>query len=553
MASQVSFIPLGGIGDVTKNMYVYEYGGSMLIVDCGLGFPDETMLGVDLLVPDVSYLVKEVKRGKKIVGMVITHGHEDHFGALPFLAPQLPPFPIFATPLTAAFANEKLKELGVHTHRVKTVQFPDTLTLGPFTVSLIRVTHSVPDTAHILIETPVGIFYHGSDFKFDPTPADGKQTELKKIREAGKRGVLCLLCDCLRAEKEGKTPSEMAIEERFERAMEACRGKFIVTTYSSNVSRLNQAIRVAKRKKRKVCFIGRSLQKAKDIAVKLGYIEPLDGLEVAVEDLRRLPPSELVLLVAGSQGQENSALVRIANDEEPLVRITEDDTIVFSADPIPGNEVAINELIDMLSRRGATVIYSALTDDLHVSGHAAAQDLLDMIRYTNPAFLIPIGGSYRHMVQFRRLAETVGHQKERVLLLENGQEVLFGAGKARFGKKVASKTVFVDQTGEAVENFVLRDRKQLSASGIVVVLVEVDAQTGQMVGTPDVVTRGIALRDGKRYQLLLRSAFIRVLGKRKGRVMNWLHVRSLIGNVSERIIFKEFRLRPLVLPVVIEV
>lgn len=552
MADTVSIIPLGGIGDVTRNMYVYEYKDQMLIVDCGLGFPDETMLGVDLLIPDVSYLLESMKRGKRIVGMAITHGHEDHFGALPFVLPQLPPFPIFATRLTAAFANEKLSDFGVRSHLVTVASFRNAIALEPFTVSFLRITHSVPDSAHIVIETPIGVFYHASDFKLDPTPDDNRPSDIVWIKAIGERGVLCLLCDCLRSEKEGHTPSEAIIEENFEREMRECKGKFIVTTYSSNVSRLNQAIRVAKKYGRKVCFLGRSLAKARDIASELGYMEDLTGTVIDPEEIPRYKGDRLMLLVAGSQGQENSAMARLANDEDTFTKVTEDDVVVFSADPIPGNEVAINELIDTLSKKGAIVKYSALTDDLHVSGHAAAEDISDMIRFIKPSYLIPIGGSFRHMVQFRKLAQQIGYGKEKTLLIDNGQEVVFTRDSVTMGEKVVTKPIFVDQTGGEVTSFVLRDRKKLAESGIMLVLLEVDAATGQMVGKPEVIVRGFHFLD-KKFLNTLTQQLRRAFGKKRGRVTNWLHLRNTVSQFAERAVAKTLRRRPLVLPIILEV
>lgn len=551
MSDSVSFLPIGGIGDVTKNMYVYEHRGNILIVDCGLGFPDETMIGVDLLIPDVSYLRKKKHH---IKGMVLTHGHEDHIGALPYILPQLPQFPIFATPLTAAFANAKLSEFAVTSHTVKPVSFDRKLHIGPFSISLVRVTHSVPDSANFIIKTPVGLFYHGSDFKFDETPADGRPSEKEKIRQAGKEGVRCLLCDCLRVEKEGRTPSERDIEEHFEREMQHCKGKFLVTTYSSNVSRLNQAIRVARKFNRKVCFIGRSLEKAKEIAITLGYIEKLDSREVQAEKLRSFKDRELLLLVAGSQGQENSAMVRIANDEDKFVRVKEDDVVVFSADPIPGNEVAINSLIDTLSKKGARVIYSAISDDLHVSGHGAREDISDMIRLTNPRSLIPIGGAQRHMVQFRNLALKLGFQKDSVLLLENGQEVIFGRDSVSFGRKVKVANVYVDAIeGMEVEGIVLRDRQRLAKEGILIVLVNIDGESGRVLGKVDFVSRGFVTDDVRRLFTLLEVDIKRSLGKHKGLVKNLPFIRNVLSEHIEKTIFKRTRRRPLVFPIIIAV
>jgi len=348
--NKLSFIPIGGIGDVTKNMYLYQYQDEILIVDCGLGFVDETMLGVDLMMPDISYLLNS---GKKIAGMILTHGHEDHIGALPFVLPQLPSFPIYATPLTAAFANEKLKELAVAT-RVKTVSFDGgDIMLGNFKVSFIRITHSIPDASNLFIRTPAGNFYHASDYKIDFTPFDGKKVDFAKISRLAAEGVTCLMSDSLNSEEEGHTPSEQTLAENIEREMRQTRGKFLLTTYSSNISRLNQAILASKKTGRKVCFIGRSLSNATEIAKNLGYMQIDKGMEIRTDQLKNYKDNQVTLLVAGSQGQENSALTRIANDEFREIRIKPGDVVVFSADPIPGNEVSINQVIDTLEKNGA--------------------------------------------------------------------------------------------------------------------------------------------------------------------------------------------------------
>lgn len=552
----LSFIPLGGIGTVTKNMYVYEFGNEILIVDCGLGFPDETMLGVDLLIPDVSYVRKNLH---KVKGMILTHGHEDHIGGLPYVLENLsdkrglPSFPIYGTKLTAALANSKLAEFGVST-QVRTVGFDEKIHIGRFSISLIRVTHSILDTAHYVIDTHIGTFYHGSDFKLDPTPDDGKPTELDKIKALSQKNVMGMFLDCLRAEKEGRTPSEQMIEETFEREMKSCPGQFIVTTYSSNISRLNQAIRVAKRNGRKVCFVGRSLENAKEVARKLGYLELELDFEIKVEQVRHAARNKVMLLVAGSQGQENSALNRIANDEDKFIKIFEDDVVVFSADPIPGNEVAVHSLIDTLARKGAKVFYSEITDDLHVSGHAAREELREMIRFVKPKKLIPIGGTYRQMVQFRILAQELGYRKQDVFLLESGQELVFTKDTASIGKKVPTKNVYIDElSGEEIGHYVLRDRTKLSQDGIIIILIEVDTQTGQAVENPDIITRGFIVEDEGWFIGALKKEIQKTLSRHKHKVTDWNFIRKAIENHVESFIFKKMRRRPLILPVVIEV
>ena len=556
--NSVSFIPLGGIGDVTKNMYLYEYNNQILIVDCGLGFADETMLGVDLLLPDISYLLKTClpagKAPKKIIGMVLTHGHEDHIGALPFILPQLPEFPIYATPLTEAFATRKLKEYGVK-NKINRVNFenPD-INIGDFRISFVRVTHSVPDTSNVFIRTPVGNFYHGSDFKFEENPVDGKKTDFGKIEEFAKEGVLCLLSDCLGSERKGKTPSEINITGNFEREIEKCTGKFIVTTYSSNVARLNQIIQASERANRKVCFVGRSLVNAKDVAKDLGYLKINPGTEIEIDEIKNYANRQLTLIVAGSQGQENSAMTRMANNEHRDVKLVPNDVIVFSADPIPGNELSVYELVDTLLKKDIKVFYSGITSDFHVSGHASQDELSQLISLLKPKYLLPIGGKFRHMFYYRNLAKDLGYQKDKVFLIDDGQEIIFSQIDAKHGKIVSSKNVYVDEiSGAELDSFVLRDRQKLSEGGIVIVLSEIDSENGQLIQNPDIIVRGFSGFDPKKLIARLSQDLRRALSVKKGRVTNWVYLRRLVGEISERRVFKEFHRRPLVLPVVIEV
>lgn len=551
MDDKISIIPLGGASDVTKNMYLYEYKNEILIVDCGLGFANETMLGVDLLIPDISYLKAS---GKKIVGMAITHGHEDHMGALPYILPELPSFPVYATPLTAEFANGKLNEFGL-TQRVQKVEFNGgELKVGSFTISFIRITHSVPDTANIFIKTPVGNFYHGSDFKFDLTPYDGKKTEFKKISQAGDQGILCLLSDSLRAEKPGRTPSESKLTLSFEKAMEETEGKFLVTTYSSNISRLNQVIHAAMKLNRKICFIGRSVIKCKEIAQNIGYMNVPKGMEIEVKDLRNFKDKDLVLVVAGSQGQENSALTRIVSDEFREIKLKSLDTVVFSSEAIPGNEISVNSLIDEIAKKGARAIYSEVSEDFHVSGHGASEDLMLMMSLVRPQNVMPIGGTYRHMVAYKALAKKQGFKDENIFVADNGQEIVFSKNGSHFGRRINLKNVFVDQiSGEEVESFVLMDRQKIAKEGVVVVICEVEAESGQIVDNPNIIARGFSSQDAQDLSKKLSSELKTALSRKKQPVTNWIYIRRLIGEVSEKHIFKAFRKHPMVLPIVIEV
>lgn len=552
----VSFIPLGGIGDVTKNMYLYEYKDQILVVDCGLGFADETMLGVDLLLPDASYLIQTKK---KIVGIILTHGHEDHIGGLPFVLPQIlannkTQFPIYGTPFTAALANEKLKEFNVPV-KVQTVNFDSSkIRLGSFEVNFIRVTHSVPDSANIFIKTPVGNFYHGSDFKFDDTPSDGKVSEYEKISKAGSEGVYSLMSDSLGSEREGKTLSDLGILQNFENEIKKCKGKFIVTTYSSHIARLNQIIQASEKAGRKIVFIGRSLTKTKEVALKLGYLKIQNGTEIRPDQIINYTDQQVTFVVAGSQGQENSAMVRITNGEFKEVKLKENDTVIFSSDPIPGNEVLVYELIDDMARKGVKVFYSEVGPDFHVSGHGAKEELKKMIQFLKPKKLVPIGGAYRQMVAYRELAESLGFRKNDVFLLEDGQEIVFSKDGVNLGRNIPVKNVYVDEiSGEEVESFVLRDRQKLSEGGIVVVMTEIDSSNGQLIEKPDIIIRGFIGYDNNKLTLKLYQDIKNALKNRKGRVTNWVYIRKLIGEVAERRIFKDLRRHPLVLPIVIEV
>ncbi len=548
----LSFIPLGGIGDVTKNMYLYEYKNEILIVDCGIGFPHGAMPGVNLLLPDVSYLINTKKR---IVGMVLTHGHEDHIGGLPFILPQIgKDFPIYATPLTAAFANEKLREFGTKI-KVNVVDFGSNgVNLGSFKADFIRVTHSVPDTSHIFITTPVGNFYHGSDFKFDDTPYDGNKTDYEKIQRLAGRGVMCLMSDCLGAERPTKSVSEYGLLDNFQKEIENCQGKFFVTTYSSNVARINQVIYASESVGRKICFVGRSLISSTEVSKKLGYLTMKQGTQIETEEIKRYPDNKLTLIVAGAQGQENSAMVRIANGESKDVKIKEKDTIVFSSDPIPGNEIAVYELIDTLSKRGAKVLYSDLPPKFRVSGHGSAEELATLLDLVKPKRMIPIGGNFRHMVAYSRMAERKGYQKSQTLLLDDGQEVIFSKENIKMGRVIPVKNIYVDEvSGEEVESFVLRDRQKLQEGGIVIAICEIDSSNSQLIESPNLIVRGFPFGNKKKIIESISYDLKGILGSKKGRVTNWTYVRNLVEEVVAKGIYKKLRRRPLVIPVVMEV
>ncbi len=552
MDNKLKYLPLGGVTGVTKNMHLYEYNDQILIVDCGLGFADETMVGVDLMLPDISYFKKNPN--KKIVGMAITHGHEDHLGGLPYLLPQLSgKFDIFATPLTAALINEKLKEFGVP-NRVITVNFDKDILLGPFMLSFIRMTHSVPDTSNIFIKTPVGNIYHGSDFKFDFTPYDGKKSDVAKIVRKSDEGIMCLMSDSLGSERQGFTPSEHEIAEKIYSEMKNTSGKFILTTYSSNISRLNQVLDAARSLNRRVCFVGRSLLKAKDVGLSLKYMSIDKNMEIDLKEVRNYNDKQIVLIVAGSQGQEGSALSRIANGDHKDISINKNDCVFFSSDPIPGNEVAINALIDDMAKAGARVLYSDVSDRLHVSGHGSQGDLSLLMSLVRPKKVLPIGGTYKHMIAYKTLALKNGFSEQDVLLPEDGQEVFFDKnGGAALGAKNHLQNVYVDQvSGAEVESFVLRDREKISKEGIVIVMSEVDTY-GNLTDKPNIIVRGITGGEATEIINGLSSEIKNNVKGRGKKVTDWNYLRRFIATVAEKYLAAKMKRRPLVIPVVIEV
>jgi ribonuclease J len=551
-SNSLTLIPIGGVGTVTKNMYLYISGNEILIVDCGMGFPDPSTPGVDFLIPDITYLKKLVAEGKKIVALLLTHGHEDHIGGVPFVLDQLPEFPIYATPLTAAFTNEKLKDFGLK-NRVNDVVFKKDMKIGSFNVRFLHVTHSVLDTSHIFIKTPAGNFYHGSDFKFDLTPFDGHASDVHGIGATSDEGVLCLLSDCLGSEREGHSESESKISDSFEMEFRRAKGKIFISTYSSNISRMNQAIDTALMFNRKICFMGRSFIKAKDIGKKLSYMKIPANMEVKPDQVMKMDPNKIMILIPGSQAQENSALVRVTGDDNRDIRIEKNDTVIFSSDPIPGNEVNIYNLIDALSKKGARVVHSGMSDKFHVSGHGSQNDIKLLATLVNPRLTLPIGGNYRHMIAYQGLMREMGYQDNDVILPENGQEIVFSNGGYKFGNKIPLQTVYVDEiTGEEMEKFVLLDRQKISKEGIMIVIAEVENETGKIISTPDIIARGFVFPEKDSFAKKLESSLVEVLNNKAGKATHFGFYRKMIQRKAEELLYQMKR-EPLVIPVIIEV
>lgn len=547
---QLKIVSLGGFGRVTTNMFVYEYGNDILLVDCGIGFPSEEMLGVDLLIPDISYLKEKEDR---IRGIVLTHGHEDHIGGLPYIIPQLPNVPVFGSRLTAALAENKLRDVSLTT-KVNILPPEGMIRLGNFVIEPLRITHSVPDAYHYVITTPAGVVYHGSDFKFDFTPVDGLQPQIDRISRLSDKGIALLLSDCLRSETEGYTPSELTLNETFEREISKATGRFIITTMSSNISRWQQAIDVSARHGRKVVLIGRSIDKNIEAASRVGFLKIPKGILVKQEEVRRFPDNSLTLLVAGSLAQSGSALERIALGEHRFIKLHPGDRVLFSSDYIPGTENAIHHLIDVLTKGGATVSYSEITDHLHVSGHGAQGDQKLLVALTRPRYMLPTGGNYRMMKQYSLIMQPMGYSQDKILIPDVGDTITVRNGIAKIEGHVETRDIMVDGLGIGdVGNVVLRDRKVLAEEGIVVVVAQIDQGINSATDEVDIISRGFvyAAVTGN----LIEEAKVvvrRALAKRKGQLDNIRLARETIIEALDPFLFEKTHRRPMVLPIIVE-
>ncbi len=547
----LKLIPLGGVGDVTKNMYVYEYGNDIVIVDCGVGFPDEGMPGVDLVIPDISYL-RDKK--DKIRGILITHGHEDHIGSLPYLWPELQ-VPIYTQRLTAGFIRNKFIEHNLDRNKIIEVKIDQKLDLGAFKVSFYQVSHSIPDSTGIVLKTPVGTIIHQADFKIDWTPVSGQVTDVGAVATLGKEGVLLMMIDCLRVEKPGFNKSEKSIEGTFERAAIETPGQLLITMTSSNVSRMQQAINVASRQNRKVAIVGRSFEKNFQVAQDYGYLKIPPGIIVAADAINSFAPGKMLILIAGSQGQASSALARVANEDHKIIKLKVGDSVMFSADPIPSTESAQSALIDSLSRLGVNVYYSAVNSDLHVSGHAAVEELRLMINLAKPKFLFPIGGTFKHMRAFSKMAQDMGFKKGEVIDAEDGDILEIRKDTIKLTGSVDVQNVYVDGLGIGdVGQVILRDRQKMNEEGVVVVVVSIDQHTGKLISDVDIISRGFVFEDTAKEIL---DEALKVV---KSTVEQHLHkspdfrfVRKIIEEGLEKFFYETTQRRPLILPVVVEV
>lgn len=552
---KVRFVPLGGIVGVTKNMYLYEIHENgvlkdVLIVDCGIGFPQEKELGVDFVIPDITYLQDKLD---KIRGILLTHGHEDHIGALPYLYDSLGRPQITASKLTSAFVENKFRENN-QTVRVNRVDFDKEYVLGNFRVSFIKMTHSIPDTTHILIKTPVGTFYHGPDYKLDLTPPYGSPPDFYKITKAGHEGIVALLSDCLGSERPGLTLSESIVGKTFEDEMRKTKGKFIMTTFSSNISRIRQCVEAAIKFNRKVIFLGRSMKQNTKLAAEIGYLPIPDSLFALDEDLPRLPPNKVCLIAAGSQGQYGSALSKLADKQNQYTKIKHGDKVVFSSDPIPGNENEVYSVIEDLVTQGADVIYSDIADQLHSSGHGNQEDMKFLIRFTDPKYFIPIGGTVRHQKQYQKLVGELGYDENKVYALSEGETVWFMKDKVLMGDSVETKNIYVDAYGVGdIGNVVLRDRKTISQDGIVFVALTVNNKS-MLVSRPKLTSRGFVYeKEAEKLYLDAVKVIETAMKPRGGNMPESTKLKRNIINALEDFFYKTKGRRPLIVVETIQI
>lgn len=544
---KLRIIPLGGLGEIGKNMLALEYDDAVLVVDAGLMFPEQDMLGVDIVVPDVSYL--EPLRDK-IRGIIITHGHEDHIGALPYVLPRLN-VPIYATRLTVGLIEVKLRNHKIRDAVIHTISQRDKLELDPFTVETFHVSHSIPDGVGLAISTPAGIIVHSGDFKFDPSPVDGELTDFAKLAEVGGRGVLALLSDSTNADSPGHTPSEEIISETFARVLALAQGRVIIATFASNISRIQQALDAAARFDRKVAIVGRSMQDNVRMAVDLGYLHSPDNILIRPDELGAYSPDQLVIVCTGGQGEPTSALARMANRQHRQVTLLPGDTVILSATPIPGNEELVNKTLNNLFREGATVYYDQLLN-VHVSGHGSREEQKLMLNLVRPKNFIPIHGEYRHLVLHARLAESLGMAHESVLIVENGDVVEFDetgtASVIQHG--VDADDVLVDGLGVGdVGNVVLRDRHHLSQDGFLIAMVGVDTRTGEILFGPEVETRGFV------YAPLAEDIIAGAKEQIREAIARSAHdtgLSQMLKDVLSQYLYQHTRRRPMVIPVVTE-
>lgn len=550
--SKVKVIPLGGLGEIGKNITAIEYGNEIIIIDCGLTFPEVDMYGVDLVIPDITYLVNNKE---KVKGFVLTHGHEDHIGALPYALKQLN-VPVYGTKLTLGLVEHKLKEHSMLSDcTLNVVQHGDIVKTDNLQIEFIRVSHSIPDACALAIHTPQGIIVHTGDFKVDYTPIDGKLINIERFSKLGAEKVLLLMADSTNVEREGYTVSERVIGENLTKIFGQAQGRVIVASFASNIHRIQQIINSSMHYGRKIAFSGRSMVNISAVARELGYLNLPDENIITLDEINNYPPEKVTIITTGSQGEPMSALARIASATHKQISIVPGDLVIISASPIPGNEKFISRVINELFRKGAKVIYKAL-EEIHVSGHACQEELKLMHQLVKPKFFMPVHGEYRHQKQHGLLAERLGMEKSNIFLLESGQILELTSKTARKSGKVPTGAIMVDGLGVGdVGNIVLRDRKHLGEDGILTVVVTIEKETCTVISGPDIITRGfIYMKESEELLKEIREVVKKELDKcMDDKIVEWVVIKSNIKGCLSQFLYNKIRRRPLILPIIMEI
>lgn len=548
---KLHIIPLGGLGEIGKNMTVIRYDNQMILIDAGLAFPEDDMLGIDIVIPDYSYVIDNKDL---LLGIVVTHGHEDHIGTLPYLLKDVDA-PVFSTKLTLGLIETKLKEHNNNNMKATVVKPGESIKLGVFKIDFIRVSHSIPDSLGLAIHTPLGTIVHTGDFKLDHTPVTSEILDIYKFAELGEKGVLCLMSDSTNVERPGFTMSERRVGQMFNEVFRTAKERIILASFASNVHRVQQVITAAFENNRKVAIVGRSMQNYASIAAELGYLTVPEGILVDVDEILQLPGNQICIITTGSQGEPMSALTRMAMNEHKKMEIQPGDTVVISANPIPGNEKSVARTIDQLFKLGANVVYEPMSG-VHVSGHASQEELKLMINMVKPTYFIPVHGEYRMLIKHGQLAEQLGILKENIFVAENGNIIEFTRHGACIAGKVPAGRILVDGLGVGdVGNIVLRDRKQLSQDGILIVVLTLCRSSGKIVAGPDIVTRGfVYVRESEEMLDEAKEKISQTMERcLESKVTEWAFLKNQIRDTLSKHLYEKTRRRPMILPIIQEI
>ncbi len=549
--ARLQIIPLGGLGEIGKNMTAFRYQDTIIVIDAGLMFPEEELLGIDIVIPDITYLLEN---REKVKAILLTHGHEDHVGSLPYVLKEIN-VPVYGSRLTLGIVERKLDEHNLSGTMLNVVKPRDILNIGSFAIEFFRVCHSIPDALGIALHTPLGIVVHTGDIKLDQTPVDNELVDFRKFSELGEKGVLVMLGDSTNADRPGFTLSERVVGNTFDELFGKCEGRIIVTTFASNVHRIQQVVSTAAKYQRKICVIGRSMVNNVQVAMDLGYIDIPEGMLIEMEDISEYQAQEIVIVTTGSQGEPMSALTRMATADHRWVGIQPGDTVIISANPIPGNEKLVNKTVDLLFKQGAEVIYEK-SMGVHVSGHAAQEELKIILNLINPRYFVPVHGEYHHLIKHAKLAENLGIPKENIFVAENGQVIEFAKEQGGLNGKVSSGRILVDGLGVGdVGNIVLRDRRQLSQEGIMIVVVTIDKEKGGVLAGPDIVSRGfVYVRESEELIVDAKEKVKEALDACAQRnVTEWAVIKSQVRERLSRHLYEKTGRRPMILPIIMEV